>query len=199
MSSLVQGRTHCVWIVFVLMMAPMAVAGTVVVNFDAAPTGPLAYGASYTESGLKATSYSNYSQLLASGGLPWYLSNGLYFHGTNEYIHFEMSNGSTFDLLSLVMVTNGNYTNPTPRTIYSSKGGSVAPVLPDAQPGVVATIPLGGADFTGISWFEVSTVWFATEVDDITIQTQSDVPEPGSLALVGSALLGLVVFRCNRR
>ncbi len=166
---------------------------TTTVTFDTVPDGtPLPYGGTYCESGMIATSYSNFSSF--SDPLNWFPTNALYFHGNNQdlgqwdanvikpyhaYIEFRMANGSRFDLQSLDIGTNQNSGTPERRWIQTSAGATFWPILPDG--GTVTTLNFSGPDYSNLEWFRVGTVWFATEVDNITFTplTPANCPPDG--------------------
>jgi hypothetical protein len=193
---------------FALALASTAEAAIVVMDFDTVPDGtPMPYGGTFVQNGMKATSYSNFSILSDNDALKMLPTNALYFHGNdgadsyapaatigpnNAYIDFRMVDGSKFDLLSLDLVSGGNYGTPERRWITTSAGSTYWPLFQDTL--VVVHLTFSGSNYTQIDWFRVGTQWFATELDNVTF----NVPEPATI-IVWSLLGGLAVAAGWRR
>jgi hypothetical protein len=182
-------------------------APAAVMTFDTVSEGTaLPNGGTFVENGMKATSFSNFSVL--QDALNMLDSNALYFHGNdgndqystpgvigpnNAYIDFRMADGSKFDLLSLDLVSGGNYGASERRWIRTSTGSVEWPIFGDAA--TVVPLTFSGADYTHIDWFQVGTVWFATELDNVTFDA---VPEPGTLWMLAAGALGAVAYILRR-
>lgn len=191
-----------------IVLVTTAGAVAVVITFDSVVDGtPLANGGTYTENGMKATSHSNYSQF--SDAINMLPTNALYFHGNdsndayspagiigvnNAYIEFSMADGSTFDLLSLTLVSGGNYGTQKRRWVTTSAGAEYWPLFQDTA--VVVPLTFSGSSYSNLDWFRVGTVWFATELDNIAFNV---VPEPGTTALLAMGALGFLGGAARRR
>ena len=189
--KVVSGRMFSFLMVGLTFAVTSSLMGAVM-TFDTVPSGtPLPYDGVYTENGMMAISKSYHSQIGDPIGDTLFVTglttNGLYFHGTDEYIEFRKVDGSTFDLVSLDFFTNG-YGN---RWLKTSSGVTIP--LPGYQ--TVTTIPFSGSDFSNIDWFQVGTPWFATEVDNVTVDV---IPAPAALVL-GSIVVGFVGWLRRRR
>jgi cysteine-rich repeat protein len=138
-----------------------------VMNFTSAQQGAIAFGGTYTESGLVATSQSHYSSI--GDPIGGSTNKALYFHGTNEYILFNLADGSNFDLLSFDFLTNG-FGNV--RWLETSAGVHIS------LPGYTTwtTIPFSGASYSDIQWFKIGTPWYATEVDNVNFRVKTTTP-----------------------
>ena len=180
----------------------------IIVSFDTVPEGTaMPNGGTYYENGMQATSHSDYSVLQDS--LSMLPTNALYFHGNdgagantagvigpnNAYIEFREIDGSHFDLLSLDLVSGGNFGTPSRRWITTSAGG--APFWPQfGDSARVVPLTFSGAAYSDLDWFRVGTVWFATELDNIAFNV---VPEPGTAALLAMGALGFLGAARRRR
>ena len=133
-------------------------------TFDAQQKGTaFPFGATYSENGILATSYSNIAQF----GDPLYTADTtpLYFHGPDEYIEFRRVDGGTFDLDSFYLVTNGF----DGRWIETSKTTQRASL---GQPTELTLLQFTGDEYVGISWFRIGTPTWATQIDTIRVRPQ---------------------------
>jgi len=185
---------------FIFSVVSSANAVPLTMNFDSVAHGTdIANGGTYIENGMKITSFSDYSQIGSPLSDPTNLfnNNGFYFHGTNQYIKFEMVDGSSFNLLNFDLATNGF----TPRWLKTSYSPTTNITLPNT-PTTYSTIIFSGPEYTNITWFSVHTAWYATELDNITIDTNTSpapVPEPATMFLFGTGLAGLVRTKLRRK
>src|SRR5262245_24046983 len=77
-------------------------AAAEIVTFDTGSSTTLPFGATYVESGLQVTSYSDFSSI----GDPLGTNpngNALYFHGEDQYVEMRTVDGRPFDLSSFVL------------------------------------------------------------------------------------------------
>ncbi|MHC4956095.1 MAG: PEP-CTERM sorting domain-containing protein [Planctomycetota bacterium] len=179
----------------VLALASGANADTI--QFEGAPAGPVPFGSTYDELGMRVTSFSANSIIGDPLGLG-FGGNWYYFHGLNQYIEFRMIDGSTFDLSSFDLGTNG-FTHPW--ILTSSQAAPVA--LPNLIHGGHHSVHVDfvGAEYQNLSWFRVGSLGNATQVDNVvfTAQSSSPIPEPSALALLLVGTLGGVAIRLGRR
>jgi hypothetical protein len=136
-------------------------------TFETVPPGLLPFGATYTESGMEATSFSGFSEL----GDPFGRNptgNALYFHGTGQYVEFRLADRAPFDLTSFDVLTNG-FTDE--RGVTASSG---ATQTFSGAPQQTVTL---GAGFQNIEWVRIGTPWFATQLDNVsfTVLTSNGV------------------------
>ncbi|MBU0678856.1 MAG: hypothetical protein KJ626_12155, partial [Verrucomicrobia bacterium] len=129
----------------------------------------------YEESGIRLVSKSDYSSF--SDGLNGMPTTPLYFHGTDQYVEFSLVSGGEFDLTSFELLSNG-YVD---RWIETSKTAGPVSI---GQPTTLEIKEFSGAEYEGISWFRVGTSWYATQVDNITVEVLAgDPPDAFSLQL----------------
>jgi len=167
--------------------------GASLVTFDTVPEGTvLPFGGEYHENGMRVISAS-YNSLI---GDPLLMigTNGVYFHGAGEYVEFSMLNGSSFDLLSLDLITN---VRPD-RLIATSSNPTFVSIGPFGLDGAVSHIIFSGPEYSTLQWFQIGTMHFGTEVDNITFQSYA-VAEPTTLLLWGTTALGFGLLRARRR
>ena len=173
-------------------------ANAALVTFDTVtPPVHVPYLGFYTENGVRLTSYSQDSFI--TDWLYVLGSSGIYFdsvYGYNEYIEFSMDDGSTFDLVSFVLATNGNYGNSNARWLETSAGALDYWTFLPFSTATATPLNFSGSLYSDLTWFRVSTVYFATELDDVVVNSHSEaVPEPGSLSLAVLAVLALLSLR----
>jgi hypothetical protein len=186
-------------IVLVLAASP---AGAATITFGSATVGAFDCGTSYYEAGYKVTSHSWYSSFGDPlNGLP--NDPGLYFHGNggpdtagvinswNAYIEFSQVEGLPFDLKGIDLLSGGNYGTWNRRWITTSAGAEYWPNF-NSDTQVTRHFDFSGPLYSGITWFRVGTVWYATEIDNVNV-----VPEPCTMSFVALGVLGGVA--CVRR
>ena len=152
----------------------------------------LPFGGEYHENGMRVTSAS--FNALIGDPLLMIPTNAVYFHGGGEYIEFSMLNGALFDLLSLDLITN---VRPD-RLIATSKNTAFIPVSPFGLTGAVSPIVFSGPEYSNLQWFRISTIHFATEVDNVTFQSNA-VPEPSATLLLAGSLVGVLGYAWLRK
>ncbi|WP_084153795.1 PEP-CTERM sorting domain-containing protein [Simplicispira psychrophila] len=134
--------------------------------------------------GLPATVKVDYSSVLSSGVKVSYL--GLYYGSIDTYNDIRIYDGAT--LLRTITGTE---------VLAASSGISGNQVAPGSN----VYVNFAFAPDEAFTAFEFHTTSVAFEVDNIVVglTNRRDVPEPGSLALLGAGLLGFTVIRRRQR
>lgn len=151
-------------LIFIISVLPIlrgTNATAEVMTFDTVAKGTsLPFGGVFIENGMKVTSFSSYSQI--GSPLSFSVDNGLYFHGTNQFIVFEMEDGSPFSLINFDLASNGYGT----KWLTMSNNMIINLPLPPIS---YLTVHFSGSSYSNITWFTVNTSWNATELDNITV------------------------------
>lgn len=187
-----------------LLLSPNLGLATTV-TFEDVAAGVLPFGGTYTENGMKVTSYSDYSQI--GDPLGWNpTGNALYFHGEFQYVEFSMTDGSLFNLLSFDFLTNGS---SNVRWIETSKTSSdpnerlylngVTSIYAGTwiYVGTLDNLTFSSTEFQDIGWFRIVSAGRATEMDNVVFELSSandsvPIPEPSTIILLGIGILGLI-------
>jgi hypothetical protein len=192
-------------------MACAAPASATVVDFSGGTTSVLANGIQYDQAGLRMTangqgaSVSNYY-----GGnnsvMHTHPQTGSY--GTTTLIKGVKIDGSAFQLDQLLITSDtatggGNASGQEQAFLHASIDGvtsSFSIMLPPENWGLPGTTVVLGTEFDNIKAFWIT---FANDIDcfgldDVMFSqavVSADVPEPGSLALLGLGIAGLFARR----
>lgn len=171
--------------------AVAAMAEEQVMDFEGVSSGTaVSEGDRYVEDGMIVTVHNAYDNPGIEGG-EWMAQignplsgpsgstdNGLYFHGNTAgefgraaghgaYMRFELENGGEFSLMSFDLATN-QFVN---RELVTSADPAIRITLSNT-PETYETLFFDDNTYPlikNITWFEIHTVWYATEVDNITI------------------------------
>lgn len=176
----------------VTYLVPSVQAAPIILTFETAPGTPL----SYTESGVTVTSLypppGSGHLHLADVGVDG--DGELYNHDSccSTPYEFVLNGGSSlFDMTSLVV--ENDFTDSD--SLWTNNlGGSV----------VVSSVPglfVFPAGWTSLSWvrWDQDYAFGTMTVDNVTINGSASVPEPGTLLLLSSGLLGLAGRTIKRK
>jgi len=132
----------------------------------------------------QATVKVDYSALLAPGVNITYL--GLYYGSIDTYNDIWLYNGDT--VIRKILGAD----------VLANVGGTSGDQL---APGSNVYVNFAFAPADGFTGYEFRTSGIAFEVDNIVVglSNRAEVPEPGSLALVGAGLIGFAALRRRQR